>query len=108
MRLFQKCNYKIQSNHCTTANLGTQKKWPLYRGGCSVEGFQSKLVSKLAWPEFAWPLLTGGRYSDVAVNTGLTVQSNYCTMATLGTQKSGRCSKVVVIERLILKNYYQY
>jgi hypothetical protein len=64
------CNIHIyiQSNLSTTA-----KKWPLYRGGCSVEGFQSKLVSKLAWPDFVRPLLTGGRYSEVAVNTGLTV-----------------------------------
>jgi hypothetical protein len=45
----------------------------LYRGGRSVEGFQSKLVSKLAWPDFVRPLLTGSRYSEVAVNTGLTV-----------------------------------
>jgi hypothetical protein len=62
----------IQSNLSTTATLGTAKKWPLYRGGRSVEGFQSKLVSKLAWPDFVRPLLTGGRYSEVAVNTGLT------------------------------------
>jgi hypothetical protein len=45
----------------------------LYRGGRPVEGFQSKLVSKLAWPDFVRQLLTGGRYSEVAVNTGLTV-----------------------------------
>jgi hypothetical protein len=31
------------------------------------------LVSKLAWPDFVRPLLTGGRCSEVAVNTGLTV-----------------------------------
>jgi hypothetical protein len=37
-----------------------------------VEGFQSKLVSKLAWPDLGWQLLTGGRCSEVAVNTGLT------------------------------------
>ena len=36
------------------------------------------------------------------------VQSNLCTMATLGTKKTGCCSKVVVIQRLALKNYYQY
>jgi hypothetical protein len=63
----------IQSNLSTTATLGTAKKWRLYRDGRSVEGFQSKLVSKLAWPDFVRPLLTGGRYSEVAVNTGLTV-----------------------------------
>jgi hypothetical protein len=31
------------------------------------------LVLKVAWPDLGWPLLTGGRYSEVAVNTGLTV-----------------------------------
>jgi hypothetical protein len=31
------------------------------------------LVLKVAWPGLGWPLLTGGRYSEVAVNTGLTV-----------------------------------
>jgi hypothetical protein len=35
--------------------------------------FQLKLVLKVAWPDLGWPLLTGGRYSEVAVNTGLTV-----------------------------------
>ncbi len=54
----------VQSNLSKTTTLGTPKKWPLYRGGRSVEGFQSKLV---------WPQLTGGHYSEVAVNTGLTV-----------------------------------
>jgi hypothetical protein len=39
---------KVQSNLSTTATLVTAKKWPLYRGGRSVERFQSKLVSKLA------------------------------------------------------------
>ncbi len=61
----------------TTATLGTPKKWPLYRGGRSVEGFQSKLVSKLAWPHFVRPLLTGGRLSEVAITTGLTVFQIY-------------------------------
>jgi hypothetical protein len=56
----------------STATLGTAKKWPLYRGGRSVDGFQSKLVSKLAWLDFVRPLLTGGRYSELVVNTGLT------------------------------------
>ena len=58
------------------ATLGTPKKWPLYIGGRFVEVVQSKLVSKLAWPELAWPLLTGDRCSEVAVNTGLTVFFN--------------------------------
>jgi hypothetical protein len=45
----------------------------LYRGGRSLEVFQSKLVIKIVWPELGWSLLTGGSYSEVAVNTGLTV-----------------------------------
>ncbi len=64
---------KLQSNLSTTATLGTPKKWPLYRVGRSLQVFQSKLVLKVAWPGLGWPLLTGGRYSEVAVNTGLTV-----------------------------------
>jgi hypothetical protein len=36
------------------------------------------------------------------------IQSNVWTMATLGTQKTGRCSKVFIFQRLVLKNYYQY
>jgi hypothetical protein len=63
----------IQSNLSTTATLGTPKKWQLYRVGRSLQVFQSKLVLKVAWPDLGWPLLTGGRYSEVAVNTGLTV-----------------------------------
>ncbi len=63
----------IQSNLSTTATLGTPKKWPLYNVGRSLQVFQSKLVLKVAWPDLGWPLLTGGRYSEVAVNTGLTV-----------------------------------
>ncbi len=63
----------IQSNLSTTASFGTQKKRPFYRGGRSLEGFQLKLVLELVWPDLVWPLLTGGRYSEVAVSTGLTV-----------------------------------
>jgi hypothetical protein len=66
---------QLQSNLSTTATLGTPKKWPLYRVGRSLQVFQSKLVLKVAWPDLGWPLLTGGRYSEVAVNTGLTVHS---------------------------------
>jgi hypothetical protein len=69
-------NFKLQSNLSTTATLGTPKKRPLYRGGRSLKVFQSKLVLKLIWPDFVWPLLTGGRYSEVAVSTGLTVFGN--------------------------------
>ncbi len=64
---------KLQSNLSTTATLGTPKKRPLYRGDRSLEGFQLKLVLKLVWPELVRPLLTGGRYSEVVVSTGLTV-----------------------------------
>ena len=63
----------IQSNLSTTATLGTPKKWPWYRVGLSLQVFQSKLVLKVAWPDLGWPLLTGGRYSEVAVSSGLTV-----------------------------------
>ena len=68
-----KARKKVQSNLSTTATLWTPKKLPLYIGGCSVEGFQSKLVPKLAWPDLVLPLLTSGHCSEVAVNTGLTV-----------------------------------
>jgi hypothetical protein len=66
------CIY-VQSNLSTTATLGTPKKRPLYRGGRYLEGFQLKLVLELVYPDLVWPLLTGGRYSEVAVSTGLTV-----------------------------------
>ncbi len=55
---------------------GGPKKWPLYRSGRSLEVFQSKLFLKLVWPDLFWPLLTDGHYSEVVVNTGLTVLSN--------------------------------
>jgi hypothetical protein len=40
----------------------------------SLEVLQSKLVLKSVWPDLVWPLLTGGRYSEVVVKTGLIVQ----------------------------------
>ncbi len=63
----------VQSNLCTTATLGTPKKRPLYRGGRYSEVPPIKLV--LIWYVWGsdWPLLTGGRCSEVVVNTGLTV-----------------------------------
>ena len=70
------CYFEVQSNLSTTATLVTPKKWPLFICGPSGEVSQSKLVSKLAWPDFVWPLFTGGHYSEVAVNTGLTVIIN--------------------------------
>ena len=60
---------KLQSTRTT---LGTSKKC-VVQGGRSLEVFQSKLVIKIVWPELGWSLLTGGSYSEVAVNTGLTV-----------------------------------
>jgi len=45
----------------------------LYKGGLSLEGFQSTLLLNLIWPALGWPLLAGGHCSEVAVYTGLTV-----------------------------------
>ena len=56
-------------------SFGTPKKWPLYKGSHSVEVLQSELLSKLAWPDLVWLLLTGGPCSEVADNTGLTLVS---------------------------------
>jgi len=39
-------------------------RWSLFKGGFST---------KIAWAGFVRSLLTGGRYLEVAVNTGLTV-----------------------------------
>ena len=63
----------IQSNLCTTATLGTPKKRPLLIGGRYSKGPSIKLL--WIWDVWGsgWPLLTGGRYSEVAVSTGLTV-----------------------------------
>ena len=45
-------------------------RWPLLTGGrCS----EVDLVLILLGRDLEWSLLTGGRYSDVVVNTGLTV-----------------------------------
>jgi hypothetical protein len=60
----------IQSNLSTTP-----KKRPLFRGGRYSK--VSRLKLQLVWDVWGsgWPLLTGGRCSEVAVNTGLTVLS---------------------------------
>jgi hypothetical protein len=60
----------IQSNQDT---LGTPKKRPLFRAGRYSEVPPIKLV--WIWDVWVsgWPLLTGGRYSEVVVSTGLTV-----------------------------------
>jgi hypothetical protein len=62
------------SNLCTTTTLGTPKKRP------SLDGFQLKLVLELVWP-----LLTGGRYSEVAISTGLTVHQTCVLRPPLGS-----------------------
>ncbi len=46
------------------------------KSGLSV--FQRKLQSFLVWLVLGWPLLTGGRYSEVIVNTGLTLHLKIC------------------------------
>jgi len=59
------------------ATLGTPKKWLLYKGGQFFEVFQSKLVLEFVWQNLVWPFLTGGRYSKVAISTGLTAILHY-------------------------------
>jgi hypothetical protein len=44
----------------------------LFCRGSSIKNWHYKLV----WRDLVWPLLTGGHYSDVAVQTGLTVLIN--------------------------------
>jgi hypothetical protein len=70
---------EVQSNLSTTATLGTPKKRPLFRGGRYTEFSRIKL--QLVWDVWGsgWPLLTGGRCSEVAVNTGLTVSQHLNT-----------------------------
>ncbi len=59
-------NFKIQSNLCTTATLGT---WTVAIGQrCLI-----KLRFRLAVDDSNWPLLTGDRCSQVVVKSGLTV-----------------------------------
>ncbi len=68
--------FNLQSNLCTTATFGTPKKRPLFRGGHYSEVTPIKIV--LLWDVWGsgWPLLTGGRCSEVAISTGLTVFLN--------------------------------
>ena len=56
--------------------------------------FRQKFSPNFFGPDSGRSLLAGGRCSEVAVTTGLTVQSNLCTTATLGTRKSGRLTEV--------------
>jgi hypothetical protein len=65
----------IQSNLYTTASLGTQKNWPLFESGRYPGADREKLLYTLAGWGLGRSLLTGGRCSEVAVNTGLTVQA---------------------------------
>ncbi len=63
------------------ATLGTPKKRPLFRVGRYSEVPPTKLV--LIWDVWGsgWPLLTDGRYSEVAASTGLTV--SYSKLGTM-------------------------
>jgi len=61
-------------------SFGTPKKWPLYKGSHSVEVLQSELLSKLAWPDLVWLMLTGSHCSEVTVTTGLPVDSQNITI----------------------------
>jgi len=79
---------ELKSNLSTTTTLGTPQTWLLYRGGWSLEVFQSKLVLKLVRPDLVWSLLTGGRYSEVVINTGLTV---------VYTRINKRCTKCFIV-----------
>ena len=57
--------------------LAVVDRWPLFRGF----SIKIAIVFDLAGLRLAvvgmWPLFRGGRYSEVAVNTGLTVISYY-------------------------------
>jgi hypothetical protein len=69
----------MQSNLCTTATLGTTKKWPLFRGWPLFRVWSKilgKVIVRLVGPlgDLGQLLLTGGHCSEVAVSTGLTVQ----------------------------------
>jgi hypothetical protein len=66
---------KLQSNLCTTASLGTQKNCPLFESGRYPGADHEKLLFTLAGWGLGRSLLTGGRCSEVAVNTGLTVHT---------------------------------
>ena len=60
----------IQSNLCTTATLGTPKKWPLFRGWSKI---LSKLIVGLVGKRIkTGHYFTGGSCSEVAISIGLT------------------------------------
>ncbi len=89
-------NKELQSNLSTTTTLGTPQKWPVYRGGWSLEVFQSKLVLQLIWPDYVWSLLTAGCYLEVVVTTGVTVPVAY-------TRINKRCTKCFIVNCYSLK-----
>jgi hypothetical protein len=63
------CTFKtVYSSHpWDPQKVAVVYRWLLCRG------FSIKMVSKLAWRDFFWLLLRGSLFSEVAVNTGLTV-----------------------------------
>ncbi len=58
-----------------------------------MDVFQSKLVLELFWPDFVWLLLTGGRYSEVAVSTGYDINSTMegCYLVNVNTDNGVTC-----------------
>ena len=66
-------HFNVQSNLRTTASLGTQKYWPLFESGRYPRADHEKLLYTLAGWGLGRLLLTGGRCSEVAINTGLNV-----------------------------------
>ncbi len=73
--MFLRCFIKIcKSGHCKQVfcSFWTEFGWPmviLTGGRCS----EVNLVLKLLGQDLGWLFLTGGRYSEVVVSTGLTV-----------------------------------
>ncbi len=74
--------YYVKSNLCTTASLGAQKNWPLFKSGRYPGTDREKLLYTLAGWGLGRSLLTGGRCSEVAVNTGLTVIASLTSIHT--------------------------
>jgi hypothetical protein len=56
---------KLQSNLCTTATVGTQKNWPLFKSGCYskvvvIQRLEIDVFAGLAAVD-SFPLFKGGR-----------------------------------------------
>jgi len=66
----------IQSNLCITTTLGSQNLWPLLTGGRCTE--VALCYENWNWDPKKWSLQTSGRYSEVVVNSCLTVDGNGC------------------------------